>query len=81
MLSSTRPVSILNDKDGTQPHSCPSDELLTVQEVAEILRVPISWVYHRTRKRSLERLPGIRLGKYWRFRQGDIIEWLRRQQP
>jgi excisionase family DNA binding protein len=45
------------------------NELLTVKEVAELLRVPVSWVYDRTRKRSLDRLPGIRLGKYWRFRQ------------
>jgi excisionase family DNA binding protein len=45
--------------------------LLTVEEVAELLRVPVSWVYERTRKRSLERIPGFRLGKYWRFRQAD----------
>jgi hypothetical protein len=40
------------------------NELLTVKEVADLLRVPVSWVYDRTRKRSLDRLPGIRLGKY-----------------
>jgi hypothetical protein len=34
---------------------------------------------HRVRKRSLDRLPGIRLGKYWRFRQEDITNWLHRQ--
>jgi len=41
--------------------------LLTVREVAELLQVPVSWVYGRMRKRSSERLPGYRLGKYWRF--------------
>jgi excisionase family DNA binding protein len=54
-------------------------ELLTVKDVAELLRVPVSWVYDRTRKRSLDRLPGIRLGKYWRFREADIEEWIERQ--
>lgn len=33
-------------------------ELLTVQQVAELLQVHVSWVYLRLRKRSLERLPG-----------------------
>jgi excisionase family DNA binding protein len=55
------------------------NRLLTVREVAELLRVPVSWVYGRTRKRSLERLPGYRLGKYWRFREEEIHTWLRRQ--
>lgn len=43
------------------------DTLLTVGEVAEILRVPCSWVYEQTRERCRDRIPGIRLGKYWRF--------------
>lgn len=55
-------------------------ELLTVQQVAELLQVPVSWVYGRMRKRSLERLPGYRLGKYWRFRASDILEWVERHQ-
>ena len=38
--------------------------LIDVHEVAELLHVPVSWVYGRMRKRSLERLPGYRLGKY-----------------
>jgi hypothetical protein len=33
------------------------DRLLTVEEVAVLLHVPVSWVYGRTRKRSLGRLP------------------------
>ena len=55
------------------------NELLTVKEVAELLRVPVSWVYDRTRKRSLDRLPGVRLGKYWRFRQGEVLAWVESQ--
>jgi excisionase family DNA binding protein len=42
-------------------------ELLTVQQVAELLQVPVSWVYGRMRKHWLEQLPAYRLGKYWRF--------------
>ncbi len=57
-----------------------SGRLLTVEEVAEMLRVPKSWVYERTRQRSLGRIPGFRLGKSWRFREADVLEWLERQQ-
>jgi excisionase family DNA binding protein len=53
--------------------------LLTVQEVADLLQVPVSWVYGRTRKRSSERIPGYRLGKYWRFRQEEVLAWVEAQ--
>jgi excisionase family DNA binding protein len=53
--------------------------LLNVQEVAQLLQIPVSWVYERVRRRSLERLPAYRLGKYWRFREADIRAWIERQ--
>ena len=52
--------------------------LMTVHEVADLLQVPVSWVYGRTRKRSLERLPGYRLGKYWRFDRDEVLAWVAR---
>ncbi len=54
-------------------------QLLTVADVAALLRVPVSWVYGRTRRRSLERLPGYRLGKYWRFREDELLAWIKCQ--
>lgn len=53
-----------------------ADELLTVSEVAAVLKVPLSWVYDRTRRRGYERIPHIKLGKYLRFRSADIREWV-----
>lgn len=50
--------------------------LLTVNEVAEILKVPPSWVYEHTRERSRDRIPGFRIGKYWRFAEEDVQAWL-----
>jgi excisionase family DNA binding protein len=47
-----------------------------VREVAKLLHVPVSWVYGRMRKRSLERLLGYRLGKYWRFRKDEVLAWV-----
>jgi excisionase family DNA binding protein len=57
-----------------------NSELLTVPQVAELLQVPVSWVYGRLRKRSFERLPGYRLGKYWRFDRGEVLAWVTRHQ-
>jgi excisionase family DNA binding protein len=53
--------------------------LMTVQQVAELLQVPVSWVYGRLRKRSHEKLPGYRLGKYWRFDREEVLAWLAEQ--
>ena len=55
-------------------------ELLTVQQVAELLQVPVSWVYGRMRTRSKERLPAYRLGKYWRFDREEVLAWVVRHQ-
>ncbi len=55
------------------------ERLLTVEELAELLKVPATWIYSRTRARSVNQLPGLRLGKYWRFRESDVLEWLERQ--
>ena len=57
-----------------------NSELLTVHQVAELLQVPVSWVYGRMRKRSLERLPAYRLGKYWRFDRNEVLTWVARHQ-
>lgn len=68
-----------NGAAATGRKSAGNDRLLTVQEVAELLCVPASWVYGRTRKRSLQRLPAYRLGKYWRFREDEIHAWVNSQ--
>lgn len=61
-----------------QPHNAHA-ALLTIEEVAAMLSVPVSWVYERTRRRTVNRIPGFRLGKYWRFREADIFAWIERQ--
>ena len=45
--------------------------LLTADEVAQILRVPRSWVYGH-----LSELPAIRLGRYVRFKRSEIDAFL-----
>jgi excisionase family DNA binding protein len=49
------------------------DRLLEAAEVAELLRVPVSWVRQETRA---GRMPAVQLGRYWRYRQARILEWV-----
>ena len=56
--------------------SSSTEELLSVAEVAEFLKVPVSWVYDRTRRRGCERIPHLKLGKYLRFRAVEVQQWL-----
>jgi excisionase family DNA binding protein len=55
-----------------------ADELMTVSEIAEFLKVPVSWVYERTRRRGSECLPHVKLGKYLRFDPVEVRGWLQR---
>ena len=54
-------------------------ELLTVQELAEKLKVKKSWVYSRTRETGPGCMPRIVLGKYRRFRLQAVLEWCEMQ--
>jgi excisionase family DNA binding protein len=67
------------EPSSTQAPTRPEDSLLTVEEVAALLRVDASWVYERVRRRSVDRLPGFHVGKYLRFRNADVLAWLDRQ--
>jgi len=48
-------------------------ELVKVQDVAKYLRVKISTVYDWAKK---GKLPGVKVGRLWRFHRRDIDEWL-----
>ncbi|TAM79750.1 MAG: DNA-binding protein [Acidobacteria bacterium] len=57
------------------------EKLLTVRELADRLSVPASWIYERTRRRGISRIPHLKMGKYVRFRYSDVqayLETLRR---
>ena len=53
---------------------------LTIDELAEKWRVPKSWLYARTRQKGPEAIPVIKMGKYCRFSESDVMEWLERKQ-
>ena len=51
-------------------------EFLTVAEMAAALKVPVSWIYERTRRRGPQRIPHFKLGKYLRFQPAKVRAWL-----
>ncbi len=52
-----------------------ADQLLTLEEVAAMLKVPRSWIYERTRRKLI---PHVKLGKYLRFPRAALSEWIHR---
>jgi excisionase family DNA binding protein len=52
--------------------------LLTVGEVAVVLNVPPKWVYRRVGLKPTEGIPHVKVGKYLRFRESDLREYVDR---
>lgn len=50
------------------------EPLLLPSEAAEQLRVPESWLYAAARRGTF---PSVRIGRYVRFRQDDVTDWIR----
>ena len=51
-----------------------TDRLLTAEEVAEMLSVPLTWVRESTRSGAM---PHVELGRYRRYRLADVEAWIK----
>jgi predicted DNA-binding transcriptional regulator AlpA len=55
-------------------------KILTVAETAHLLKLPVSSIYEKSRRRSANGstppLPCRRVGKYLRFLESEVLEWL-----
>jgi hypothetical protein len=81
MAESTRYIaSAIPPLSSTHPTR---DTLIDAAQLAELLRVPESWVRNRTRARTpaAEPIPCVRLGRYVRFAWGSssLRDWLERR--
>ena len=52
------------------------DDLLTVEEVADYLKVPKSWIYERTRTRAI---PVRKIGRHVRIPRDELLAWVERE--
>ena len=55
----------------------PSDEILTVKELAEYLKIAEKTAY---RFASEGKVPGFKIGSAWRFRKVEIDRWINEQE-
>ena len=52
---------------------------LTPEQLGQILRLPMSFVYEHTRRGSKDRIPGgFRFGKHLRFNREEVEKWIER---
>lgn len=52
-------------------------DVLTLNEVAEYLRIPRSTAYKLAQE---GKIPGQKVGRHWRFRKETVQSWLDRRQ-
>ena len=55
------------------------DEVLTVDEVATMFKIPRSWVYEHVRRRAKLRIPSFKVGKYNRFWRNEVRAFFRQK--
>lgn len=53
---------------------------LTMDEMADTLKVPKSWLYTRTRETGPGSIPRVKVGKYIRFRLDEVLKWIEQNQ-
>jgi len=52
-------------------------KLVGVNELAETLGVPPSWVYARSRESGQGSIPRLKVGKYVKFELDKVMDWLK----
>ena len=55
------------------------EELLTLNEMAQKLKVKPSWLYFRTMQTGKDTIPRTRIGKYLRFNPDEVMAWIAKQ--
>ena len=50
-----------------------SDQILTIQELSDYLKVPVPTLYKLVRRGSI---PSLKVGRHWRFHKDAIDKWI-----
>src|SRR5260370_12200397 len=51
-------------------------EILTPEELADRLKVSVSWIYEKRRPRCANPIPALPMGRLMRFDWETVVEWL-----
>ncbi len=53
-----------------------ADDILTIREIADYLKITERTLYRLAQE---GKIPAFRVGSAWRFRRGDLDQWIRNQ--
>ena len=53
-----------------------NQELLTIEEMADFLKVKKSWLYFRCMSTGANSIPRVKIGKYLRFKKESVLSWI-----
>ncbi len=53
------------------------EDFITIDELAQKLKIKKSWLYSQTRMRGENTIPCLRVGKYYRFDFEEVVDWLK----
>lgn len=67
---------ILYSSPNTTHSGCMTDEILTIREVAELLKINEKTAYKLA---SAGKIPGFKVGGSWRFERQEIANWIKRK--
>jgi excisionase family DNA binding protein len=54
-----------------------TEEILTIKEAAELLKLPVSSVYKLVEE---GKIPGQKIGRHWRFHRTTLLNWVATEQ-
>lgn len=53
-----------------------ASDIMTIEEVAEYLRIPVSSVYKLAQE---GKIPAQKVGRHWRFHRPTLTKWIARE--
>lgn len=65
--------------ENQEPLTTKNPKLLSMEQMAECLGVPLSWLYARSRIKNSD-FPALRVGKYIKFLSVEsVLDWISKQ--
>jgi excisionase family DNA binding protein len=55
-------------------------DMLTISEMSDRLKVKKSWLYRQTKRHGPGSIPRLKVGKYLRFNEAEVMAWLMENQ-
>jgi excisionase family DNA binding protein len=61
----------------TTPSVVSPSDILTTEELAQRLKVPLSYIYEKQRPKHKNPIPTMKIGRYLRFDWAEVSAWLK----